>query len=334
MKHFKKALELAFFILGIALFAWVVQSAGPARLGMILPALSGWGWTLFAVYPAACSLDVQAWKYTFMHVWEEKLPYRDLYTLRLAGEAVNNITPVVDIGGEPLKVVIASRRFGIPKTVSFASVVIDRTALFAAQTVFCAAGFALSFFLLSLPGEWTAAMFLTVFLSGVFITVFIFAQRKGLFLTFVQWLDLFQFDPERFERFQIPFQKADEEIASFYAEKKNTFGLAVLLHFFAWVTGSLETWLIFHFLQSPLSLTQALMLESLVQLVRTATFFIPASLGAQEGGLAFLAQALGYHPAVGVAASLMKRIRQIVWTAIGFAIWGAYQLVHLKGNQV
>ncbi|MGH7197429.1 MAG: flippase-like domain-containing protein [Candidatus Omnitrophota bacterium] len=334
MKHFKKALELGFFTLGIALFVWVIHSVEPGRLKIIMPALAGWGWLVFAVFPATFCLNVQAWKYTFAHVWEAKLPFRDLYTLRLASEAVNGITPVADVGGEPLKVIIASRRFEIPKSITFASVVIDRTALFTAQTLFCVLGLGLSFFMLPLPREWTAVFLLTVFLSSVFIIFFITAQRKGLFTTFIQWLDFFQLDPERFKRFHISFQKADEEIASFYAEAKNTFGLAIGLHTLAWILGSLETYVMFHILQSPLSLAQAMMIESLFQLVRTATFFIPASLGSQEGGLAFFAQLLGYHPAIGVAASLLKRMRQILWMAIGFAIWGVYQLVHLKGNQV
>ena len=48
--------------------------------------------------------------------------------------------------------------------------------------------------------------------------------------------------------------------------------------------------------------------------------------------LAFFIQLLGYHPALGVAASLLKRARQIVWTGIGFAIWGGYQLIHIREN--
>ena len=334
MKHFKKALELGFFVLGVALFVWVVRSVEPGRLKMILPALAGWGWLVFAIFPAIFCLNVQAWKYTFARVWEAKLPFLGLYTLRLAGEAVNNITPVADIGGEPLKVVITSRRFDIPKTITFASVVIDRTALFTAQTLFSVLGLALSFPMLALPREWTAVFLLTLSLSAIFIIFFITAQRKGLFMTFIQWLDFFQFDPDRFERFQLSFQKADEEIASFYAEAKNTFGLAVLLHTLAWTLGSLETYFMFQILQSPITLAQAVMLESLLQLVRSTTCFIPAGLGTQEGGLGFFAQLLGYHPAIGVAASLLKRIRQVIWTAIGFTIWGIYQLVHLKGNQV
>ena len=82
----------------------------------------------------------------------------------------------------------------------------------------------------------------------------------------------------------------------------------------------------------PVSLVQAVMLESLLQLVRTASFFIPGNLGTQEAGLAFFIQLLGYHPALGVAASLLKRARQIVWTGIGFAIWGGYQLIHIREN--
>ena len=90
----------------------------------------------------------------------------------------------------------------------------------------------------------------------------------------------------------------------------------------------------FHMVGVPLSLLQAVMLESLLQLVRTASFFIPANLGTQEGGLAFFAQLLGFHPALGVAVSLLKRLRQLLWTGIGFTIWGMYQLLRIKAGLV
>jgi len=32
-----------------------------------------------------------------------------------------------------------------------------------------------------------------------------------------------------------------------------------------------------------------------------------------------------YDPALGVAVSLLKRLRQMFWTAVGFGIWGMYQ---------
>jgi len=65
-----------------------------------------------------------------------------------------------------------------------------------------------------------------------------------------------------------------------------------------------------------------MILEALLQLTRTASFFIPGSLGAQEGVLALVVLGFGYVPALGVAVSLLKRLRQVIWTILGFIVWG------------
>ena len=332
MKHFKHTLEGVFFIAGMVLFGLVIQSVEPSRLSVLSSALSAKGWLVFAFYPFMCSWDVMGWKSVFAEVHRSKIRFRDLFTIRLAGEAVNNVTPIVDVGGEPLKVVLASKRFGIPKKSCLDSVIIGKTAIFLAEIFFVAAGVVLSFFLLPMPGQWRWGLVAGVCVFGLLVMFFIFAQKRGLFETFIQWLDVFEFDPRLFERFHIPFQQIDDEIVSFYSSEKGRFRTAVLFHTAGWFAGSVETYFMFHLLGVPVSLIQAVMLESLLQLIRTASFFIPANLGTQEAGLAFLVQALGYHPALGVAASLLKRIRQVLWTGAGFAVWGAYQLIYLKAN--
>lgn len=333
MKHLKHILEFACFLLGIALFILVIKSVELGPLKNIFLSLHGLGWLVFVLYPFMCAWDVAAWKAVFSKRWHPQIKFWDLFTIRLAGEAVNNITPVIDVGGEPLKVVLVSNRFEIPKKSALAAGIIGRTALFLAEIYFVVLGLALSFFILPLPWEWKWALFITVLVFIILIALFIFAQKKGLFVTFIEWLDYLQFDPKLFERFHIPFKQIDEEISSFYSTEEKGFKKAVFLHTLGWISGGVEMFFIFQIIGSPVSFVQAMMLESLLQLVRLASFFIPGNLGAQEGGLAFFVQLMGAHPAYGVAASLLKRARQILWTGIGFAIWGLYQLLWLKDSQ-
>jgi uncharacterized membrane protein YbhN (UPF0104 family) len=64
-------------------------------------------------------------------------------------------------------------------------------------------------------------------------------------------------------------------------------------------------------------MTAAFVVQSLLQAVKTVSFFIPGNLGAQEGGLAYLLTHFGFPAASGVALSLIKRVRQFFWAAIG-----------------
>jgi hypothetical protein len=66
------------------------------------------------------------------------------------------------------------------------------------------------------------------------------------------------------------------------------------------------------------------MLESLIQAVRSAAFFMPGALGVQEGGLILLGAVVGLGPEVALALSLIKRIREL---AVGLPALLAWQMV-------
>jgi hypothetical protein len=51
--------------------------------------------------------------------------------------------------------------------------------------------------------------------------------------------------------------------------------------------------------------------------IKGGTFFIPGSLGAQEGGNLVLLLAFGYTDVMGMAFALLRRLRELVWIAIG-----------------
>ena len=47
------------------------------------------------------------------------------------------------------------------------------------------------------------------------------------------------------------------------------------------------------------------------------TFFIPGSLGAQEGGYTLLLMSFGYTEVTGITFALLRRFREIFWILIG-----------------
>ena len=55
------------------------------------------------------------------------------------------------------------------------------------------------------------------------------------------------------------------------------------------------------------------MIECMVQLVRTITFFIPAGLGTQEGAFLIGVGVLTGAPSAGVATALVRRFRDLIW---------------------
>jgi putative membrane protein len=83
---------------------------------------------------------------------------------------------------------------------------------------------------------------------------------------------------------------------------------------------TLESWLILRGLGHPVSADTAVVLESLTQAVRSVLSFVPAGLGVQELALVLGAGAYGIPAPVGMAASLLKRARELV-LGLPFLLW-------------
>ena len=50
------------------------------------------------------------------------------------------------------------------------------------------------------------------------------------------------------------------------------------------------------------------------------TFFVPAGVGTTEGGLVLIFVAFGFGAPLGLAFALVRRFRELCWTAIGLIV--------------
>ncbi|MGH7198936.1 MAG: flippase-like domain-containing protein [Candidatus Omnitrophota bacterium] len=321
----RQTIQFLLFLAGLGLFVFSVRSAGVGPLVDTLRSAGGWGIGFLAIYSAMNGWETFAWRFVFPPESRRQVRFGKLYFIRLAGQAVNNVTPFIDIGGEFLKYSLAAQHFRVPRSEALASIVLSRTMLLFSEILFWSLGFFLAVSFLPGSEEWRrgASAGMLVFLAacaGLFIL-----QKKGFFLSFARGLERAGIKPGFFKRSHQRLGEADAAIGAFYAAPKGRFARVLLVNFLGWVLGGVEMWALFHILGNPVSFPQAVMMESFLHLVRTLSFFIPGNVGAQEAGLALLAQGMGFHPSLGVAISLMKRFRQYVWIAVGFLAWGYFQ---------
>jgi hypothetical protein len=73
------------------------------------------------------------------------------------------------------------------------------------------------------------------------------------------------------------------------------------------------------------TLVTAMVIEAFATAIRFATFMVPASLGALEGGHVAMFAALGLGASAGLSFSLVRRIREATWVGIGFIALAAYR---------
>ena len=330
----KRVLQGLLFVAGAALFVFVIKAVGFEKLSVIFPALTRWGWTAFLGYPFMCCGDGLGWRVLFDRQWKKQLNLWELYLIRLAGEAVNNITPFIDVAGEFLKVLLVEKRLQISKKSAAAAGVMSRSALLFAEIIFVIAGLAFASVVPSVPTILRVALILAFLLCITAAILLIKTQKKGLFMTLISWVERFGVDPKMFSRFHTSLLAIDAEISKFYTHEAGRLWTAIGFNLIGWIAGGVEIFFMLRLLGIEVSLFEAIILESLIQLMRTASFFIPGNLGVQEGGLALILGIMGVDPSIGVALSLMKRARQVIWTAIGFFIWGVFQLNDLKTAEI
>jgi uncharacterized protein (TIRG00374 family) len=87
-----------------------------------------------------------------------------------------------------------------------------------------------------------------------------------------------------------------------------------------WSLEAVETYVILRLIGAPISFAEAYAIETICSYIRSIAFVIPSGLGAQDAAyLGFLTGSGLSHPTA-IAFILLKRMRQILWIAVGFAI--------------
>ena len=88
-----------------------------------------------------------------------------------------------------------------------------------------------------------------------------------------------------------------------------------------WILGVIEIYYIMKFIGYPISLVDAWIIEAVAQMVRAGTFFVPASIGVQEGAILTIGAALTGSPSAGFTAAIIRRVREVIWIAWGIIVF-------------
>jgi putative membrane protein len=305
------AVRLILLGLGLGFLAYLVLETGP---WLLLAAIQNLSWRLLVVvaFPFALvtTLDTLGWWFAFKR---SPAPFPMLFSVRLAGEAFNLTTPTASVGGEPVKAYLLRPR--VPLEEGLSSVIVAKTTIALAQGLFLLLGIALA--LTTLPSApsllkgmaWLAAV------EALALGGFVFVQQKRCFggtLQILRRLGLSWGDHR-----EARAHRLDRALSAFYRHHRGRLVLSFLFHFGGWVVGSLEIYLILHFMEIPVSLTTALVLEAFGAAIKAAAFLIPAGLGALEGGNMAIFAALGLGVGVGLSVTLIRRLRELAWVAAG-----------------
>ena len=299
---------------GFALALYLVVHHG---LVHILTTVRTLGWGIVAVviaHLAQVMFSAAGWKAVSAPL--AVVPLWVFVQARLIREAVSALLPLTQIGGE----VIATRMMvlsGFKNGPAAGSVIVDLCSEILSQALFTIMGLAL----LMMAGHRGPIVDLT--LIGIVLLLstapaLLLAQRRGLlralerlFLKFAaRWPVLGSASLEGLhDAIQSALSHPRALLRGFFA------------HLISWLIGGLEIWLMLHFMGALISPQEALVIESLSQVVRSAAFAVPGALGVQEGGFILLGALYGLAPPMALAVSLVKRVREIILGVPGLWLW-------------
>lgn len=314
-------LLLALGFLTLLLLVWHI---GPDKI-YEAAAQVGPGALLVLLIPSLLMYVFEAygWKLTLGSA-ADGIPFWKIFAIRTAGEVVNMTTPAY-VGGEPLKAYLLQRH-QIPMVEGLASVVIAKTIMTLAQVLFILVGIALAFWMLGAEGsssQIAAAGLLTVALLSFGVAAFIFVQKRGLFMWTLRTLRGLGLHVAFLESREEKLRSLDEIILNFYTQHRSAFYAATALYLLGWLAEALEVYVIILYLGGPASLLSAIPIGALSVFIKGGTFFIPGSLGAQDGGNLLLLKAFGYSDVTGITFALLRRFRELVWIGIGLVCLAA-----------
>jgi putative membrane protein len=309
-----KRLTVMAALAGLLLFTLVVTFSGAHE---ILQAVQNAGWaTLLVVVARAIAIAVDGIGWNVLFPPDKRLPTAVAMLLRWVREGINQLLPVAAIGGDFVGARLATF-WRCEGAMAWASVIADLAVQAGTQLLFAVLGLAL---LVWLVGDSELVHYLGggMAVAAVGIVGFVLLQRRGgskLFLAIGQklaggreWAAL-----AAVERFY-------ERLREIYANPRGVVA-SVMIHSGVWILGSVEVWLAFHFMGHPVSVAEAIVIESLGQAVRGAAFAIPGGIGVQEGGFVAICALFGIPAGPAVALSLVKRVADLAIGLPGLVAW-------------
>jgi hypothetical protein len=113
----------------------------------------------------------------------------------------------------------------------------------------------------------------------------------------------------------------DGRIADFHAAGRGDAAVSTLLHMAGKAIGVVQLALFFYWLEVPVGVVSVVSIFLVARAIELAAFFVPASLGTQEGGLMLAMSLVGIPVSLGLTFSLVLRLEQVFWTGIGFVAY-------------
>lgn len=304
--------------LGVAFLAYLLWTVGVRELGHEL-GLLGWGLIPIVLGEGVAEMmHTEGWRRCLSGPLRS-LPWFALFRIRMAGYAINYLTPTATLGGEVTKAALLSSCHPGPEAAS--GVLIGKLCFALAHLIFVVLGAGLLLWHLQMP----EALWLGMLIGGGLLTAgilaFLLLQKYGKLGAIVRWFAVRKPDCRALGKVAAKFTAVDEAMKRFYREQPLDLPLAVCWHLVGYSVGIGQTWLFFHLLHQDASWMVAAGAWFLGMWFDLLTFAVPMNLGTLEGTRILVLKAVGYTTLMGMTYGIALRLAQLFWAGYGLACY-------------
>jgi hypothetical protein len=312
---------IVFAFLGLLLFAYFVRKAGVSQIMVGIRRL-GFGFLLIlaisAIRQVARSL---AWTRCFEA--PHSLRFRDAFAARIMGDALGNLIPLASVAvSEPSKAAFVTNR--VPLMASLSAIALENIFYSLSVAIFIFSGTVALLLAFPLKPALRYASFGTLAVTILIVPLgYLIISKQWKFLSGLLSVLYARGFGRTWMAKTIPRARTlEDRIYGFYKRNSNRLLTILALEMCFHLAGVLEIYTTLWFISdivAPTLLT-AFILESVNRVINIVFKFIPFRLGVDEAGTGMLAKALGFTQAIGAALAIVRKARDLFWTAIGVAL--------------
>jgi glycosyltransferase 2 family protein len=293
----RPTLLLVLGAVGLGVLAWRID-VGVVRAAALQ---LGWGMALIVGQEIVAHVfNALAWRFAFAPGDARAFPLRELVRLRVAGDAVNYLTPTATLGGEVARA--AMLRGGRDAGVRAVSVIVAKSTQTLAQALFMTAG------LILVASAWVPPAILRSPRPWAVLAVVTALGALGLLGVRSRW---------RAGASRLWQRALGPRVLEFVRQYPQRTALSTGMFGLGYAWGAFEAYWICRFLGLQVPIATAMAIEVLSITADGLLFMVPAKIGTQEGGKVAVFAALGLPVALGFAFGIARHVRELVWAALG-----------------
>lgn len=317
-KTIRGIIFVAALVIGLGLLAYLIYREGWSD---IVETLIGFGLMPFLGFVVISILNFGLYSWRWQLILNHQVDKRERLSLwrmfnhRMAGFAASYLTPVAQVGGEPVRIGMLMSD-GISSKKATSAVMLDITIELIAYIAFIVAGVALA--IITGLGSGNAMMavgvgliFMLALLTGFLLGV---AKGNGWFSRLFRFFRLDRF--ARLKKIEAWIKETEGIMGVFLHAKKSFLLLIAFLAVTVISFRVVEVFYIAHFFDVSLNFAQAFLISTLPGIALLLP--VPAGLGVFEGGFTSVFLLLSV-PLSAVAFALVIRLRDFAFIAFGLS---------------